>query len=264
VGVYVDNVRLLDTKPEGASTEVTVLDSFEENLDALLPTGGRTEEPVLNDDEFFVTDGAKSAKFTLTGDGTWAQDYTIDLEQYGLLTEILALPQEERFRYSLAWDWIPEVGDASVDWFQESVDPGGPGMRVTMGWAGDGNAKTRVINLGLVEWDFPPILTVIHNSNWSGGDMTVYLDNIRVIDTGAGPPAPESFEITDVERMDDGMVTLSWTSVEGVSYAVESSANLRVWDELDDGVPSAGDITSFTTPASEARETYFRVRQLAE
>ena len=60
------------------------------------------------------------------------------------------------------------------------------------------------------------------------------------------------------------MVTLSWTSVEGVSYAVESSANLRVWDELDDGVPSAGDITSFTTPASEARETYFRVRQLAE
>ena len=68
-----------------------------------------------------------------------------------------------------------------------------------MGWAGDGNAKTRVINLGLVEWDFPPILTVIHNSNWSGGDMTVYLDNIRVIDTGAGPPAPESFEITDVE-----------------------------------------------------------------
>ena len=110
MGVYVDNVRLLDTKPEGASTEVTVLDSFEENLDALLPTGGRTEEPVLNDDEFFVTDGAKSAKFTLTGDGTWAQDYTIDLEQYGLLTEILALPQEERFRYSLAWDWIPEVG----------------------------------------------------------------------------------------------------------------------------------------------------------
>ena len=263
--VYVDNIRLLDTKPEGASTEVTVLDSFEENFDAILPTGSRiTDDPVANEDEFFVTHGEKSAKFVMSDEvGGWHQDFTINLELYPILEEILALPQEERFQYSIAWDWIPEVGDASVNWFQETINPGGPGMRVTQGWSGDGNAKTRVINLGLVEWDFPPTITVIHNSSqpW-GAPVNLYFDNLRLINTGAGATAPDRFEITEVNRSADGMVTLSWNSFEGGTYSIDSSTDLVAWDELDDGVVSEGEITSFTHAAGAATDLHYRVNLL--
>lgn len=262
--VYVDNIRLLDTKPEGAETEVTLLDSFEESLDALAPTGRVEDEPVLNDDEFYVTHGEKSAMFNLGPDAGWAQDFTIDLEQYEILIEILELPQEERLNYSLAWDWIGETGDGTAGWFQESVQPGGSGLRVTSGWSGNGGTRTRVVNLGLVEWDFPPILTIVHNSNWSGGDMTLYLDNLRLINTAAGPTAPDQFEIVEVERSSDGTVTFSWNSFEGGLYSVESSADIQSWDELDDGVASEGDFTSFTHEAGAAPVLYYRVNQLAQ
>ena len=261
IDVYVDNIRLLDTKPEGAESLVTVIDSFEESLDSLAPTGNRTEDPEENTDDFYVTHGKKSAQFTLTGNGGWGQDFTIDLSVYeDLLGPILDMDPAERFRYSIAWDWIPEQGEGNAGWFQESVNPGGPGMRVTTGWAGNANMRTRVINLGLVEWDFPPTLTVIHNSNWSGGDMTVYLDNLRLIDTGALEMTPEPFEIASVERKDDGMVALTWPSEEGEVFAVESSSDLQNWEELDDSVQAGGDVTTFTAP-SAGKDTYFRVRQ---
>ena len=172
--VYIDNIRLLDTKPEGGVTEVTMLDSFEENLDALLPTGSRViEDSTVNEDELYVTEGEKSAKFVLQDEpGGYQQDFTIDLALYSELEKILQLPQKERLQYSLAWDWIVEPGDSTVNWFQETLNPVGPGMGMTESWGGDGNVRTRVINLGMVEWDFLPIITVFHNSSQPWGTHT--------------------------------------------------------------------------------------------
>ena len=138
-------------------------------------------------------------------------------------------------------------------------------MRVTEGWAGDGNVKTRVINLGRVEWDFPPTITVIHNSSqpW-GASVNLYLDNLRLINTGGGASVPDSFEITDVTQTEEGAVQISWTSVEGAEYAVDSSGDLQDWQEVDDGVPSGGEITTFTLPATEDAEEYYRVKQLEQ
>ena len=254
--VYIDNIRLLDTKPEGGVTEVTMLDSFEENLDALLPTGSRViEDSTVNEDELYVTEGEKSAKFVLQDEpGGYQQDFTIDLALYSELEKILQLPQKERLQYSLAWDWIVEPGDSTVNWFQETLNPVGPGMGMTESWGGDGNVRTRVINLGMVEWDFLPIITVFHNSSqpW-GTPVNLYLDNLRLINTGA-TNVQESFEIFSVERNAGGTVTLSWSSVEGARYAIDSSIDLKTWEELDDDIDSEGDTTSFTTPASEAEK----------
>ncbi|MFT7301364.1 MAG: hypothetical protein ACI8UZ_000196 [Akkermansiaceae bacterium] len=264
--VYVDNIRLLDTKPEGGVTEVTVLDSFEENLEALLPAGGRVLlDPTVNEDELFVTEGEKSAKFVLQDEpGGYQQDFTIDLTLYSELEEIMQLPQEERLQYSLAWDWIVEADGATVNWFQETLNPGGPGMRVTEAWSGDGNVRTRVINLGIVEWDSPPTLTVVHNSSqpW-GSPVNLYLDNLRLINTG-GAIAQDGFEIFAVERNADGTVTLSWSSVDGGRYTVDSSIDLEGWDEITDDINSQGETTSFTTPASEAEKAFYRVQQLTQ
>jgi hypothetical protein len=43
---------------------------------------------------------------------------------------------------------------------------------------------------------------------------------------------------------------------------VDSSIDLKTWEELDDDIDSEGDTTSFTTPASEAEKTFYRVKQL--
>lgn len=264
--IYVDNIRLLDTKPEGGVTEVTVLDSFEEGLDSLQQTGPRViDAPTINANALYITEGLGSAKFVLSDtSGGYQQDFSIQLDIYPELEGILQLPQEERLQYSLAWDWIAETEGATVNWFQETLNPGGPGMGVTESWAGDGNVRTRVINLGMVEWDFLPIITVIHNSSqpW-GTPVNLYLDNLRLINTGAAN-VQESFEIFSVERNAGGTVTLSWSSVEGARYAIDSSIDLKSWLELDDDIDSEGDTTSFTTPADEAEKTFYRVKQLTQ
>ena len=186
-------------------------------------------------------------------DDLWSvtsKDFSIELALYPELEGILQLPQEERLQYSLAWDWIVEPeGDSTVNWFQETLAPVGPGMGMTESWGGDGNVRTRVINLGMVEWDFLPIITVFHNSSrpW-GTPVNLYLDNLRLINTGAAN-VQESFEIFSVERNAGGTVTLSWSSVEGARYAIDSSIDLKSWVELDDDIGSEGDTTSFTTPA---------------
>jgi hypothetical protein len=262
--VYIDNIRLLDTKPEGGVTEVTMLDSFEENLDALLPTGSRVIEDItVNEDELYVTEGEKSAKFVLQDEpGGYQQDFTIDLALYSELEKILQLPQKERLQYSLAWDWIVEPGDSTVNWFQETLNPVGPGMGMTESWGGDGNVRTRVINLGMVEWDFLPIITVFHNSSqpW-GTPVNLYLDNLRLINTG-GSNVPEDLEIFSIEHNADNTVTLSWESVEGGRYALDSSVDLEEWEEIEDDITSEGETTTFTTSPSEAVKTFYRVHQL--
>ena len=262
--VYVDNIRLLDTKPEGGVTEVTVLDSFEENLDSLLPAGARViTDPTINANQLFVTEGEKSAKFVLQDNpGGYQQDFTLDLALYSELEEVLLLPQEKRLQYSLAWDWIVEAGNSIVNWFQETLNPGGPGMQMTEAWASDGNIRTRVINLGTVEWDFPPSITVIHNSSqpW-GTPLNLYLDNLRLINTG-GANVPEDLEIFSIEHNADNTVTLSWESVESGRYALDSSVDLEEWEEIEDDITSEGETTTFTTSPSEAVKTFYRVHQL--
>jgi len=80
--IYVDNIRLLDTQPEGGVTEVTVLDSFEEGLDSLESVGARvTGAATVNVNASYITEGAGSAKFVLSETPSgYQQDFMIDLD----------------------------------------------------------------------------------------------------------------------------------------------------------------------------------------
>ena len=254
MNVYVDNIRLMDTKPGNAETIVTVLESFEAST-SVLAGQGRTENIVQNEDQAFITHGAKSAKYTLNdADGGWAQDLTLDLSGYSLLAEVLEIPQADRARYTLAWDWLVQLDDGTGGgWGVQQT--WSPDNQLTQSWAGDGGLRTRAINLSTVPWDAPPVLTIIQHGGWSGGNIQLYMDNIRIIDTGF---VPSLIELTS-PSLGGTSFSFSWVSSPGKLYQVHrSNAVNGPFDSIAE-VTADGDLTTFADPAPAANNAFYQV-----
>jgi hypothetical protein len=86
--------------------------------------------------------------------------------------------------------------------------------------------------------------------------------------TGANPPdlisSPVPFVITEINHdAATGKTTITWNSRTNRNYAVDSSDDLSVWEELDDGVESEGESTSFNDflPVETPRK-FYRVREV--
>ena len=254
MNVYVDNIRLMDTKPGNAETIVSVLESFEAST-SVLAGQGRTENIVQNEDQAFITHGAKSAKYTLNdADGGWAQDLTLDLSGYSLLAEVLEIPQADRARYTLAWDWLVQLDDGTGGgWGVQQT--WSPDNQLTQSWAGDGGVRTRAINLSTVPWDAPPVLTIIQHGGWSGGNIQLYMDNIRIIDTGF---VPSLIELTS-PSLGGTSFSFSWVSSPGKLYQVHrSNAVNGPFDSIAE-VTADGDLTTFADPAPVANNAFYQV-----
>ncbi len=254
MNVYVDNIRLMDTKPGNAETIVSVLESFEAST-SVLAGQGRTENIVQNEDPAFITHGAKSAKYTLNdADGGWAQDLTLDLSGYSLLAEVLEIPQADRARYTLAWDWLVQLDDGTGGgWGVQQT--WSPDNQLTQSWAGDGGLRTRAINLSTVPWDAPPVLTIIQHGGWSGGNIQLYMDNIRIIDTGF---VPSLIELTS-PSLGGTSFSFSWVSSPGKLYQVHrSNAVNGPFDSIAE-VTADGDLTTFADPAPVANNAFYQV-----
>ena len=252
--VYVDNIRLMDTKPGNAETIVSVLESFEAST-SVLAGQGRTENIVQNEDQAFITHGAKSAKYTLNdADGGWAQDLTLDLSGYSLLAEVLEIPQADRARYTLAWDWLVQLDDGTGGgWGVQQT--WSPDNQLTQSWAGDGGLRTRAINLSTVPWDAPPVLTIIQHGGWSGGNIQLYMDNIRIIDTGF---VTSLIELTS-PSLGGTSFSFSWVSSPGKLYQVHrSNAVNGPFDSIAE-VTADGDLTTFADPAPVANNAFYQV-----
>ena len=254
MNVYVDNIRLMDTKPGNAETIVSVLESFEAST-SVIAGQGRTENIVQNEDQAFITHGAKSAKYTLNdADGGWAQDLTLDLSGYSLLAEVLEIPQADRARYTLAWDWLVQLDDGTGGgWGVQQT--WSPDNQLTQSWAGDGGLRTRAINLCTVPWDAPPVLTIIQHGGWSGGNIQLYMDNIRIIDTGF---VPSLIELTS-PSLGGTSFSFSWVSSPGKLYQVHrSNAVNGPFDSIAE-VTADGDLTTFADPAPVANNAFYQV-----
>ncbi|MGK0184519.1 MAG: hypothetical protein ACI9R3_000291 [Verrucomicrobiales bacterium] len=95
----------------------------------------------------------------------------------------------------------------------------------------------------------PEEVALIHSSGVSG--------------TSAVGGSGEAFAIdTMTYSQSPGGLTLSWPSRSSRSYAIESSTDLKIWVELDDGLsPGEGGRTTFTVPVDPAatKEQYVRV-----
>ena len=254
MNVYVDNIRLMDTKPGNAETIVSVLESFEAST-SVLAGQGRTENIVQNEDQAFITHGAKSAKYTLNdAAGGWAQDLTLNLSGYSLLAEVLEIPQADRARYTLAWDWLVQLDDGTGGgWGVQQT--WSPDNQLTQSWAGDGGLRTRAINLSTVPWDAPPVLTIIQHGGWSGGNIQLYMDNIRIIDTGF---VPSLIELTS-PSLGGTSFSFSWVSSPGKLYQVHrSNAVNGPFDSIAE-VTADGDLTTFADPAPVANNAFYQV-----
>ena len=254
MNVYVDNIRLMDTKPGNAETIVSVLESFEAST-SVLAGQGRTENIVQNEVQAFITHGAKSAKYTLNdADGGWAQDLTLDLSGYSLLAEVLEIPQADRARYTLAWDWLVQLDDGTGGgWGVQQT--WSPDNQLTQSWAGDGGLRTRAINLSTVPWDAPPVLTIFQHGGWSGGNIQLYMDNIRIIDTGF---VPSLIELTS-PSLGGASFSFSWVSSPGKLYQVHrSNAVNGPFDSIAE-VTADGDLTTFADPAPVANNAFYQV-----
>ena len=254
MNVYVDNIRLMDTKPGNAETIVSVLESFEAST-SVLAGQGRTENIVQNEDQAFITHGAKSAKYTLNdADGGWAQDLTLDLSGYSLLAEVLEIPQADRARYTLAWDWLVQLDDGTGGgWGVQQT--WSPDNQLTQSWAGDGGLRTRAINLSTVPWDAPPVLTIIQHGGWSGGNIQLYMDNIRIIDTGF---VPSLIELTS-PSLGGTSFSFSWVSSPGKLYQVHRSNAVNEHFDSIAEVTADGDLTTFADPAPVANNAFYQV-----
>ena len=75
-------------------------------------------------------------------------------------------------------------------------------------------------------------------------------------------PAVIPFEIIEINYTNDQIFNFTWNSVEGVFYAVDSSTDLKNWEEVDDSILSEGKRTTFTNSTDNADILYYRVRQL--
>ena len=254
MNVYVDNIRLMDTKPGNAETIVSVLESFEAST-SVLAGQGRTENIVQNEDQAFITHGAKSAKYTLNdADGGWAQDLTLDLSGYSLLAEVLEIPQADRARYTLAWDWLVQLDDGTGGGWGVA-QTWSPDNQLTQSWAGDGGLRTRAINLSTVPWDAPPVLTIIQHGGWSGGNIQLYMDNIRIIDTGF---VPSLIELTS-PSLGGTSFSFSWVSSPGKLYQVHRSNAVNEHFDSIAEVTADGDLTTFADPAPVANNAFYQV-----
>ena len=254
MNVYVDNIRLMDTKPGNAETIVSVLESFEAST-SVLAGQGRTENIVQNEDQAFITHGAKSAKYTLNdADGGWAQDLTLDLSGYSLLAEVLEIPQADRARYTLAWDWLVQLDDGTGGGWGVA-QTWSPDNQLTQSWAGDGGLRTRAINLSTVPWDAPPVLTIFQHGGWSGGNIQLYMDNIRIIDTGF---VPSLIELTS-PSLGGTSFSFSWVSSPGKLYQVHRSNAVNEHFDSIAEVTADGDLTTFADPAPVANNAFYQV-----
>ena len=75
-----------------------------------------------------------------------------------------------------------------------------------------------------------------------------------------GPPVP--FIITEINHNTaTGVTMITWNSRTNKTYAVDASDDLITWEELDDGVASEGESTSFSG-SSPASHKFFRVREV--
>ena len=60
---------------------------------------------------------------------------------------------------------------------------------------------------------------------------------------------------------DTTVVELQWNSLSGASYGLDSSDDLVLWIEKEDGIEADGALTTFQIDASSEKALYYRIRK---
>jgi hypothetical protein len=216
--------------------EVTVLESFEDNIDAASPLtgwGGRADlDPIgvtlsqytrTGDDDLFVSHGEKSLKVTLSGQEWWSGDFQVTLSEEAseLLREAAATG--DTAQYVLRWDYVfPPSGTTA--WMNSQIQEFGG---ISDQLESNDNRRSMSLQLDLMT-PLPEgqlVLQFAQNFDFSADPFTsldVYMDNIRLIDT----------------------------------YVPRAVPNVHVLQSFEDPNNPVGSVTNFTDWGGGTRTTY--------
>ncbi len=268
---------------QARSQTITVLDSFEDNIDAIevLGGGGRAAEDITpsqhtkaDAEDIRVTHGEKCLKLSLGGSPAWNPDalYTFSEENSALIKDAWASRAEAR--YLLRWDvTFPE----ELNWGNNIVQLNG-NWRYGQCEYGGQHSRTMTIPIDLIDRDLLSedriTLRILHNfgvAKFNG--LEIYIDNIRLVETyteGAFPattvlkgfetedemneiiPITERYELALHEKSEPGDVAVT----EGENSLAITFAGAGAWKQ-DFTIPLAGTLMdSIAALPPGARQRY--------
>ena len=254
VTFYVDNIRLVRT---GGIAETMLLDFEDETSQGWEFSNDSVfnEIEVTTDPEEVINGGGNaSLKFTFS-EGGWANGAVLNNYDNPAIDAGLTL----RMDFKVIDSGINQV-------FMVLQEPDSGGWHQRDQWFG-GNPLEGTLEVDYKRTGIDPINLIIGRATQvplnSPEDVFVIVDNIRVLQV-LPYDAPEviPFEIIDTNYSNDQMINFTWNSVEGAFYAVDSSTDLKNWEEVDDSILSEGKLTTFTNTIENADSLYYRVRQL--
>ena len=210
---FIDNIRLVDQWATDEPPTTIVIESFENNIDAVTPQGGRISVEhykAADIEDFNVTHGSKSLKVVLAQPEGYSTDWHLDLDNSETLKELLQLPLEERWRYTLRFDTVfeerPPDGWGGGNWgykFSTSFSPADTARTPS-------DRSTYSVNLALADLDpDSPRITFYGNGGYSG-EVVAYFDNFRILDTIQAP-----YIVIHSSRINEAGFSFDWNSTVG-------------------------------------------------
>ena len=259
---FIDNIRLVDQWATDKPPTTIMIESFENNIDAVTPEGGRIRVEhynAANVEDLNVTHGSKSLKVVLAQPEGYSTDWHLDLGNSETLKELLQLPLEERWRYILRFDTVfeerPSEGWGGGNW----------GYKFSTSFSLADTARTPSdhstysINLALANLDpDSPRITFYGNGGYSG-EVVAYFDNFRILDT-----IQSADIVIHSSRINEAGLTFDWNSSVGSIYQVDRMENLdSAWKAIVENYPNGGapgEQTSFTD-ADLLGSAFYRVAE---
>ena len=259
---FIDNIRLVDQWATDKPPTTIVIESFENNIDAVTPQGGRISVEhykAADIEDFNVTHGSKSLKVVLAQPEGYSTDWHLDLGNSETLKELLQLPLEERWRYTLRFDTVfeerPPDGWGGGNWgykFSTSFSPADTARTPS-------DRSTYSVNLALADLDpDSPRITFYGNGGYSG-EVVAYFDNFRILDTIQAPDI-----VIHSSRINEAGFSFNWNSTVGSIYQVDRMGNLdSTWKVIVENYPdggASGEQTAFTD-ADLLGSAFYRVAE---
>ena len=259
---FIDNIRLVNQWATDKPPTTIVIESFENNIDAVTPQGGRISVEhykAADVEDFNVTHGSKSLKVVLAQPEGYSTDWHLDLGNSETLKELLQLPLEERWRYTLRFDTVfeerPPDGWGGGNWgykFSTSFSPADTARTPS-------DRSTYSVNLALVDLDpDSPRITFYGNGGYSG-EVVAYFDNFRILDTIQAPDI-----VIHSSRINEAGFSFDWNSTVGSIYQVDRMGNLdSTWKVIVENYPdggASGEQTAFTD-ADLLGSAFYRVAE---
>jgi len=259
---YIDNIRLVDQWATDKPPTTVVIESFENNIEAVTLQGERVtveHYKVTDIDDLKVTHGSKSLKVILAQPEGYHTDWHLNLADSETLKELLQLSLEERWRYILRFDMVfqerPPEGWGGGNWgykFSTSFSPADTARTPS-------DHSTYSVNLGLANLDpDSPRITFYGNGGYSG-EVVAYFDNFRILDTKQAPDI-----VIHSSRINEEGYSFDWNSTVGSIYQVDRKAKLdSTWKVIAENFPDAGALSEETsfTDADILRTAFYRVSE---